>query len=188
MGLVWAEECILPCQADSSVHRRTNADNRVVPRSSFPVVLGSLGRGDADEFSVVTGEDTAVGKCRMAPDDFPPEALIRRVENVHAREFFIAGGAEMGQDQIACFAHQPCAVLMANQEGGAVTASSPGAHRGLEGFPQPLAGAEVNGGEKPCFAIAAVECAAFDVGSGVGRIDGSLWFASPQHSGGWRVS
>jgi len=49
----------------------------------------SLRRVHAREFAVVPHEDAATGERRMAPHDLPTEALVRRVEHMHASQFLV---------------------------------------------------------------------------------------------------
>ena len=110
-----------------------------------------LRQRDTDDIFVVTGKHTLVGKGGVGPDDGAARVGGGGFEELCAAEFFVAFRGESGDDEVALFIGEEEAVGVFNQEGirpadGFVTRG------GGEGFPETLAGVELQAAE---FAIAA---------------------------------
>ena len=52
----------------------------------------------ADDFLVVPGEHATVREGRVAPNDFPPEGLARRLQNLRPAHFRITLGRQFRED------------------------------------------------------------------------------------------
>ena len=83
-----------------------------------PSGLGLIrGQRNADHFSVISREDTTVGKRGVAPDDISAEAHAGRLQHVPAADLFIPAGTEVGYDQVAHLVGHKEPVAVLDQEG-----------------------------------------------------------------------